>query len=1135
MADEIRKIANLRTEASAPDLPGRVQNEEFVFDEMIGAELVQEVCRHKDIRSVEKLFSLADPIMISGAGDSQKALLTAMAAKGDSPSIIIVPSQKDVFRWEMDLRFFAPDLHLYYFPLVEETGFNVTFSGTERLRDRMKGLAGLLDGYRAAVIATVVEAAQKIISPSGILENLMTIHMGEVIEREILVGKLIKLGYERVDQVERCGHFSVRGDIVDIFAINESHPFRVEFFDDEVDGIRVFNEDTQRSIDIRDDISILPAVIRGERSSSILSYLNSGRVFYDEPQLCEEELKKYFHEEAENKEKAFDWAGLVKTGRSGRKYRNREILFSFLKRDADLFKVKETATWKGRTMVNYQRQISLFFNDLTRLLKEGWSAVILTPRRSERKELEQYLSDYHVPVSQKVQKGKVTLYNGVLSGGFELPDAKMAFITAGDIFGKQKARRYKAGGKGKQIRYFSDLEPGDYVVQRVHGIGKYIGVKTIELEGVHRDYITIQYAGADKLYLPMEQIASLEKYIGPEGQTPALHRMGGVQWDKVRRKAKKSIEELAEKLLAVYADREITEGISFLPDTAEQREFEDTFPFVETDDQLEAIQAVKRGMERPQPMDMLICGDVGFGKTEVAMRAVFKCVMSGFQAMVLCPTTVLSSQHYKTFKGRMDSFGINIALLNRFTTMREKKEILSKLASGEMDVVIGTHAVLSKKIECRHLGLLVVDEEQRFGVMQKEKWKSWSKKLDVLTLSATPIPRTLHMSLTGVRDMVAMTQPPANRHAIQTYVTEYDDTIVKDAILHEKARGGQTYFIYNRIESIRAMEAHLRDILPSDVTIAVAYGQMDGRTLEKIMVDFFEKKYDVLLCTTIIENGVDQPNANTMLVYDADKLGLSQIYQMRGRVGRSEKIARAWFFYRRGKVLSEAAEKRLNTIREFTELGSGFKIAMRDLEIRGAGNLLGAEQHGNIAGVGFATYCNMLEDTVSRLRAERENKPVPKKMPDTTVELRQDAYLDEDYISNEGQKMEIYRRLAVAASEEELTDLIDEVIDRFGSPSRPAERLFMVSRIRVQARRLGIGSILDEGQTLLIVWADEEPMRRWNMNRLPHSYMSKLHFLPGAPARVRIKKTDIQGNTAKWMSDFIEEITKEIYSGEKRA
>lgn len=1135
MASEVREIANVQTAASEADVLSRVESGEFVFDETAGADLVQEVCRHKDIQPFVKILSSTGPIMISGAGDSQKSLLTAMAAQGDNPLVIIVPTQKDVLRWEMDLQFFAPELPLYYFPLVEEAGFKVTFSSTERLRDRMRGLASLLGSRKSAVIATAIEAAQKIVRPNDILESLMTIHMGEVIDRETLLKKLVDLGYERVDQVERCGHFSVRGDIVDIFAINERHPFRVEFFDDEVDGIRAFDEDTQRSIDSREEISVLPAAFRGNRQSSLLSYLKDGVIFYDEPQRCEEELKKYFHEETANKEKAFAWEDLVKTARTDRKHKNREVLFSFLKREVDGFKIKESRSWTGRVMVNYQRQISLFMNDMSRLLSEGWSAVLLTPRRSERKELEQYLSDYHVPVSSKLQKGKITLYNGVLSGGFELPAAKMAFVAAGDILGKQKARRYKAGTKGKQIRYFSDLEPGDYVVQRVHGIGKYIGVNTIELEGVHRDYITIQYAGADKLYLPMEQIASLEKYIGPEGQAPALHRMGGVQWDKVQRKAKKSIEELADKLLAVYAGREITEGISFLPDTAEQSEFEDTFPFVETDDQLEAIQAVKRAMERPQPMDMLVCGDVGFGKTEVAMRAVFKCVMSGRQAMVLCPTTVLSRQHYKNFRERMDSFGINIAILNRFTTAKEKKEILAKLASGEMDVVIGTHAILSKKIECRRLGLLVVDEEQRFGVMQKEKWKSWSGKLDVLTLSATPIPRTLHMSLTGVRDMVTMTQPPANRHAIQTYVTEYDDAIVRDAILHEKARGGQTYFIYNRIESISAMEVHLRDILPSDVTIAVAYGQMDGKTLEKIMVDFFEKKYDVLLCTTIIENGVDQPNANTMLVYDADKLGLSQIYQMRGRVGRSEKIARAWFFYRRGKVLSEVAEKRLNTIREFTELGSGFKIAMRDLEIRGAGNLLGAEQHGNIAGVGFATYCNMLEDAVSRLRSQRENKPMPKNLPDTTVELRQDAYLDEAYISNEGQKMEIYRRLAVVESEEELTDLIDEVIDRFGTPSRPAERLFMVSRIRTRARRLGIGSILDEGQTLLIVWADEEPMRRWDMKKLPRIYMDKLHFLPGSPARVRIKKADIQGNMAKWMSDFIEEITKEIHSGEKRA
>lgn len=1135
MTEIVQKIANVRTDASSPDILSRMTEENFVLDEKIGMSIVNDLLRDQRVKGLVETASQNSPFMISGAGDSQKPLLAALINTMDAPMVIIVPTQKDVLRWEQDLHFFAPEMELFYFPVVEDADFKVTFSSTERLRDRMRGLAGLLSGKKAVVIATGVEASQKIANPSILMDGMMEIHMDDEIEREKLLEKLVRRGYERVDQVERCGHFAVRGDIVDIFAVNETHPVRIEFFGDDVDSLRLFDEDTQRSIKTLEKIAILPITVKAERDSSLLSYVENGILLYDEPQRCEEELKKYFHEETGNKEKAFDWEYFIKTGRKNKKAGNREVIFSFLKREIDGFKPKAAESWKGRAMVNYQRQISLFMNDTSRLLSDGWQMAVFVPRRSERMELERYLEDFHIPVSRQLEKGKVVLFNGILSGGFELPDMKLALVSAGDILGKQKVRRYKAGSKGKQIRYFSDLLPGDYVVQRVHGIGKYIGVNTIELEGIHRDYITIQYAGSDKLYLPMEQIATLEKYIGPEGQAPVLHRMGGAQWDKVRSKAKKSIEELAERLLQVYADREITEGIPFLPDTAEQSEFEDTFPFVETDDQMEAIQAVKRAMERAKPMDMLVCGDVGFGKTEVAMRAVFKCVMSGYQAMVLCPTTVLSSQHYKTFAERMSPFGVNIAILNRFTSAKEKKDILAKAESGEIDVIIGTHAILSKRIKCRRLGLLVVDEEQRFGVMQKEKWKSWSKGLDVLTLSATPIPRTLHMSLTGVRDMVTMTQPPSNRHAIQTYVTEYDDAIVRDAILREKERGGQTYFIYNRIESIDAMEVHLRSILPKDVMIAVAYGRMDGKTLEQIMMDFFEKKYDVLLCTTLIENGVDQPNANTMLVYDADKLGLSQIYQMRGRVGRAEKIARAWFFYRRGKVLSEVAEKRLNTIREFTELGSGFKIAMRDLEIRGAGNLLGSQQHGNIASVGFAAYCNMLEDAVSRIRAAKENKPIPKKLPDTTVELRQDAYIDEAYIDNEEQKMEIYRRLAVVETEEELTDFIDEVVDRFGSPTLPAERLFMIARIRTRARRLGIGSILDEGNTMLVTWADEEPMRMWNMNRLPRFYMSRLHFLPGSPARVRIKKADIPGNMVKWIAGLMEEITKEIYSGEKRA
>ncbi len=1133
--ENIQKIANVQTTASVSDLINRGGRESFVFDDDIGEKLVESLREKKEIERFTALFAGKGPVMVSGAGDSQKSLLSALAAKPEKAMIVLVPEEKDILRWEQDLHFFMPEREILSFPVVEESEFKVTFSGTERLRERMQSLAALMNGDPVLVIATTVEAAQMITAPSQLEEGILSISMGEEIEREKLLSDLVRRGYERTDQVERCGHFSVRGDIIDIFAINEKHPVRIEFFGDEVDSIRSFDEDTQRSFHNLDRFSFLPLKIKGEQNATLLSYLTNGILIYDEPQRGEEELKKYFHEESLNREKAFSWEDLIRFPRKNKENKNEEILFSFLKREINGFKIKESESWNGRTMVNYQRQIPLFMNDLSRLLEEGWQAGIVTPRHSERKELEEYLADYHIPLSSQLKNGCVTLFNNIISGGFELPFLKTALIASGDILGKQKIRHYKAGEKGKQIRYFSDLQAGDYVVQRVHGIGKYTGVTTIELEGIHRDYITIQYAGSDKLYLPMEQIATLEKYIGPEGQVPALHHMGGVQWSKIQNKAKKSIEDLAEKLLEVYAGREIMEGISFLPDTAEQREFEDTFPFVETDDQITAVESVKRAMERPSPMDMLVCGDVGFGKTEVAMRAVFKCVMSGYQAMVICPTTVLSRQHYTTFTERMDNFGVNTAILNRFTTAKAKKEILAKLASGEIDVIIGTHAVLSDKIKCRRLGLLVIDEEQRFGVMQKEKWKSWSKGLDVLTLSATPIPRTLHMSLTGVRDMVTMTQPPSNRHAIQTYVTEYNDDIVKDAIIREKARGGQTYFIYNRIESIDAMEAHLRAILPKDISIGVAFGRMDGKQLEEVMVDFYEKRYDVLLCTTLIENGVDQPNANTMLVYDADKLGLSQIYQMRGRVGRSEKIARAWFFYRQGKVLSEVAEKRLNTIREFTELGSGFKIAMRDLEIRGAGNLLGSQQHGNIASVGFATYCNMLDEAVSRLKAEKENKPVPKKLPETTVELRQDAYLDEDYIPGEEQKMEIYRRLAVIETEEELTDFIDEVIDRFGSPTAPAERLFMVARIRTAARKLGIGSILDEGATLLLTWADEEPMRRWNMNLLPRFYMSKLHFLPGSPARVRIKKADISGNIVKWTADLIHEITKEIFSGEKRA
>ncbi len=1122
MAETVRMIANVRTKAGT-DISEKKKEAPFTINQDMGPSLAQKL--QKELESHLAISDAKQVECLSGISGSQKALAAAALLQTWEQAVIIVPDQKDIFRWEEDLAFFAPDISILSFPVVEEADVEVTFTSTERLRERMRTLGALLSGKPLVVLATSVEAAQKIVSPADLLDGALSIHMGQEIEREAFLEKLVSLHYERVDQVERCGHFAVRGDIIDIFPINEEHPVRIEFFGDEVDSLRLFDEDTQRSISEKEEETVFPLFVKAEKKSVLSSYMKRGLLLYDEPQREEEGLRKYFKEEKANRDKAFTWGETI---RLGRKAGHKELAMVLLKRKLTGFTFDTDYSWNGITMTNYQRQIPIFIEDTRHMLERGWTGLLLTPRPSERKEIEAILGEYHIPCSETPKAGTVTLINGLLSGGFELPDDKLSVMTAGDVLGRQKVRRIKGVSKGKQIRYFSDLNPGDYVVQQSHGVGKYIGIQTIELSGIHRDYITIQYAGSDKLYLPMEQITTLEKYIGPEGETPKLNAMGGAGWTKARAKAKKSIEELAERLLEVYAKREITKGISFEPDTAEQREFEDTFPYVETEDQMTAIDAIKKAMEKPIPMDMLLCGDVGFGKTEVAMRAVFKCVMSGYQAMVLCPTTVLSEQHYKNFKDRMDHFGVQMAVLNRFTSLKERKDILAKLASGELDVIIGTHAVLNKKVKAKRLGLLVVDEEQRFGVVQKEKWKSWSAGIDVLNLSATPIPRTLHMSLTGVRDMVTITTPPSNRHAIQTYVTEYDDGIVKDAILREKERGGQVFFVYNRIETIGAMADHLKSILPEDITIGIAYGRMEGRQLEKVMMDFYEGKYDVLLCTTLIENGLDQPNANTMLVYDADRMGLSQIYQMRGRVGRSEKIARAWFFYRKGKVLSEVAEKRLDTIREFTELGSGFKVAMRDLEIRGAGNLLGSAQHGNIASIGFATYCSMLEEAVERLRAIREHRPVPKKLPNTTIEFRQDAYLDAGYIKNEEQKMEIYRRLAAVEDEKALDDLIDEVVDRFGTPTVPAEKLFHISKIRVKAKQLGIGSLLDEGNSFLITWADESFMRGWNPMNLPKSWIPYLKFLPGSPTKLRIRKEIAQGDMMKWMAGFVDELLKEV-------
>ncbi|MDU6700438.1 MAG: transcription-repair coupling factor, partial [Streptococcus salivarius] len=767
---------------------------------------------------------------------------------------------------------------------------------------------------------------------------------------------------------------------------------------------------------------------------------------------------------------------------------------------------------QGKTMTSFERQIPLLTDEIKQWHRLNHQVVLVLNNQQRREGIERALEGEGIAFVHSAEwiakPNTVVILQGLLTDGFELPNSHLVVVVEGNIYGQQKRKLRNKPKKGQEINYFTDLTPGDYVVHSMHGIGKYIGLKTIETEGIHRDYIEIDYAGSDKLFLPANNLDQLQKYIGNEGDVPRINKMGGRDWAKVVTKAKKSIDDLADKLVDLYAQREITQGFAFLPDQPWQQEFEDAFPYEETEDQLQATAEIKESMEKPVPMDRLLAGDVGFGKTEVAMRAIFKAVMSGKQVAVLVPTTVLAQQHFQTFLNRFAPFGVKVDVLNRFRSTAEKKQVLKGVEDGSIDVLIGTHSLLNKKVVFKDLGMLVVDEEQRFGVAQKEKWKEWANNIDVLTLSATPIPRTLHMSLVGVREMSVINTPPEERLPVQTYVVEYDMNLVADAIKRELARGGQVYFVYNRVASINHMGELLEEALPG-LRYAIAHGQMTGRQIEEIMTDFYEGHYDVLLSTSIIETGLDIPNANTIIIYDADRLGLSQLYQMRGRVGRSRRRAYAYFMYRPDKMLSEAAEKRLKAIEEFTELGAGFKLAMRDLEIRGAGNLLGSQQHGNIASVGFGMYVSMLEEAI----AKAQNKEVEREVSiDPAIDLEVDAFIDDAYIKDSARKISVYQRLLHIKSKEQLDDMTDELIDRFGTPTDPVDRLLRIAQIKEQARLLGIKSIVRRDQQLTIHWHDDSKMADWDMGAVREDLWKKMKFADTKPATLYVSLNGMKGS-----------------------
>ena len=1045
-------------------------------------------------------------ILAYGCAGSMKHAAVAAAYDAAPRPLAVLTSGRDALRgWREDLTALLPEADVYELPELDRIDFAAPAAakGLERSAQRMNILARLLRREPIIVLADIGAAVQKGLSTTEFSRAALSLSLGAVFPRETLMERLSALGYEHTAEVEHVGQFSVRGGIVDIFPINALSPLRVELFDTEIDSMREYDVLTKRSIKNIGTASVMPLrAADDEGEACFLSYLGvEGAAIFDEPARLIAALSDAVQEDAARAARTFSWEELVAAGAAGH-----EVFTALMSRSFPACSPAALIGFRMVPMTAFQRQFALLESELRRYLSGGARVLILAGSAERANLIRDMLMGWKLPAAILRRPGDtaenaVAVASGGLRAGFELSDACIAVLTEQDIFGRHKAKLRRGVPAGERIRHFREIAPGDYVVHVSHGIGKYLGVETLEVAGVHRDYLRIQYGGDDKLFVPTDQVGLLQKYIGAEGAAPRLHRMGTADWARAQAKAQKSVEDIADKLLTLYAQRKLAKGHAFTPDDAMQREFEEAFPYEETEDQLRAVAEIKRDMESEKPMDRLLCGDVGFGKTEVAVRAAFKAAMDGFQVAVLVPTTVLAQQHYQTFAARFADFAPRVDVVCRFRSLRQQAATLRDVERGRVDILIGTHAILNRRrVNFQKLGLLIVDEEQRFGVTQKEKIKEFAAGVDVLTLSATPIPRTLHMSLAGARDMSIIETPPADRLPVQSYVVESSDETIRGAIERELSRGGQVYFIYNRVESIDRMREHLLRIVP-EARIASAHGQMNEDILEQVMMDFYEGHYDILLATSIVENGIDVANANTIIIYDADRFGLSQLYQMRGRVGRSAKMAFAYFTYRRDKVLSETAEKRLQAMKEFAQLGSGFKIAMRDLEIRGAGSLLGAQQHGHIAGVGFEMYVKLLEEAVARKRGEQPAPPPPEPVIDLPVE----AYLDGGYIEDAMHKIEIYQKIAAVRKDEDLDALLDELIDRFGEPSPPVLALLDIARIKNGARACGARGVTAKDDAVDIAMPAGEKLSLPALMRLDRAFGRRIGPLPeGDGYRIRL-------------------------------
>ncbi|HAF99037.1 transcription-repair coupling factor [Paenibacillus lactis] len=1110
--------------------------------------------------------------LISGlSGSSRQILMAALHQDQQRPLLVVTHNMFSAQKIADDLQeALSPDQVLLY-PANELVAAESAVSSPETLAQRIDVLVRCARGFRGIVVAPFSGVRRLLPAPEVMADARITLQDGGTLELDAFLNRMIEMGYERVERVESRGEMSVRGGIIDFYPMTAAMAYRVELFDEDIDSIRTFDPADQRSIDKVREVVITPCkeiiadserlnrtaetVTRMleaqlERMTDRQAKLRLREEIHREVELLREriyfpEIYKYISLLYPEKTHLYDYmpkdtilvldepARLLETAKQLERdeaewnlhllqhgkslpdlplsldteeliYQHpyQCLLISIFLRQVPRMQPQNIVNFITRGMQDFHGQMNVLKSEMDRWKKSGVQVMMLAGDAERMERMRRVLNDYGID--------EPLMFEGHLQNGFEMPSVHAAVITESEMFSsKQRKTRKttKSMDNAERIKSYTELKVGDYVVHQNHGIGKYMGIGTLEINGIHKDYMHILYAGGDKLSVPIEQIDLIQKYVGSEDKEPKIYKLGGNEWTRVKNKVRSSVQDIADDLIKLYAERQSAPGYGFDKDTPEQQEFEDMFPYDETPDQLRAIAEIKKDMEQNRPMDRLLCGDVGYGKTEVAVRAAFKAAIEGKQVAVLVPTTILAQQHYETFRERFANYPINIQVLSRFRSRKEQNETIKKVKQGAVDILIGTHRLLSQDIVFKDLGLLIVDEEQRFGVTHKEKLKKLKTNVDVLTLTATPIPRTLHMSMLGVRDLSVIETPPENRFPVQTYVVEHSQTLVREAIERELARGGQVYYLYNRVQGIHEMAAQISMLVP-EARVGVGHGQMSETELEKTILDFLDGEYDVLVSTSIIETGVDIPNVNTLIVHDADKMGLSQLYQLRGRVGRSNRIAYAYFTYQRDKVLTEVAEKRLQSIKEFTELGSGFKIAMRDLSIRGAGNLLGAEQHGFIASVGFDLYSQMLAEEIQKRKVSMLGETAaPTKDWNTSIDLGIDAYLPSDYIYDSIQKIEIYKKVASVTTIDESAELEDELLDRFGELPQAVNNLLAVSRLKVYGRTYGIDSITQRGDDVLLQFYEgqDKAVNTAALAQIGNLFERRVQFEQGPAMVIRIK------------------------------